>query len=518
MNPNPEPGADTGRKEARIVLVLLILAFVLAWLPRLFWGFWTDEAGTFWMAAEGWRAAVERTSEWAGQSLLYSVVESFFTIKGRGQEFLLRIPSVLAMVWAGWQLRRIALLAIGKHAGWLALIPLACAPDAMEFGTSARPYALAMAASLASFRYLLEWQQLENGAFRRVVIVKYLCSAILTIYLHYLFAFVLGLHFLYFAFCRVRNRGFRLDLPVAAAVVIPLSLVPLISPLLVTARTTSDFANASKPGFGELLQMCFPPALLLGSGLGIFWLFVTVRKLRWVPPSVSPELAFLVLLWILFPPLIFFAVANVTPHSIFSSRYLLFTMPAFLLLVTWVVSGLEKPAWRMTMTFAIFGATVLHPGMLFYSFHEGPKSWRPPLTKIAQATASADDPAPVFVESGMANSGGLNWQEHDPSTSPLYAALLAYPLRNPTIPLPYQFSKTAQEFIQQKLQGALGSRQRIWLIAGSNSPQAAWMVDYLKRLGYQAHSENFSEYVVVDFRKDAINSRASVSAPLPDHR
>src|ERR1035437_4444054 len=95
----PSPLASTdmvggpSRMDSRLILTLLIGAFFLGWLPGVFWGFWTDEAGTYWMAIEGWRAAIERTANWAGQSVLYSILESFFAIKGPWQEFFLRVPS-----------------------------------------------------------------------------------------------------------------------------------------------------------------------------------------------------------------------------------------------------------------------------------------------------------------------------------------------------------------------------------------------------------------------------------------
>src|ERR1700676_2820924 len=125
---SPGTGVGLGRKDSRLCLFLLIGAFVLGRLPRLFWGFWTDEAGTYWMAIAGWRAAIERTANWPGQSTLYSILESFFAIKSPWQEFLLRAPSVAAVVVAAWQLKRIAELIVHRSAGWLAVLPFVCAP------------------------------------------------------------------------------------------------------------------------------------------------------------------------------------------------------------------------------------------------------------------------------------------------------------------------------------------------------------------------------------------------------
>ena len=147
-----EPSASSMNAPLRILL-LCAAAFLLAWLPRLHWGFWIDETGTFWMACRGWREAINRTATWPAQSILFSVIESFFVSRGAWMEPLLRIPSVLAIAVSAWQLKRLAEIGIHRNAGWLTLIPFICAPDIVNFGTSARPYALALAASVASFRF-----------------------------------------------------------------------------------------------------------------------------------------------------------------------------------------------------------------------------------------------------------------------------------------------------------------------------------------------------------------------------
>src|SRR3954451_6762838 len=62
-----------------IVLGVLV---ALIWGPRLLRSFWVDEAGTYWMAMGGPIAAIQKSWHWPGQSVLYSVVESFFCLKG----------------------------------------------------------------------------------------------------------------------------------------------------------------------------------------------------------------------------------------------------------------------------------------------------------------------------------------------------------------------------------------------------------------------------------------------------
>ena len=144
------------------------------------------------------------------------------------------------------------------------------------------------------------------------------------------------------------------------------------------------------------------------------------------------------------------------------------------------------------------------------AFHESSASWRPPLQYIAHVSPAGA--APVFIASGMANSGGLNWQEHNPATSSLYAPLTAYPLANRTIPLPYQFSPTVQNFISTQLTTGLRSEPRLFLLAATDSQLVSWMSAHLQTLGYHADKHTFNDYVVVDFR------RPDSAFPLPHNR
>jgi hypothetical protein len=483
------------------VLALCLAAFLLGVLPRLHWGFWTDEAATYWMAINGWRAAIERTTSWTGQSVLYSMLESFFSTHGSWKEFLLRVPSVLATVAAAWQLKRIAEITIHRSAGWLAVAPFVCAPAILEFTASARPYALALAASLASFRYLLEWQETNrqrSGGWG--TLAKYLAASILTLGFHYLFGFIFLIQAAYLVFCRAQGQRVRLALPLAAAMVLPASLLLVLPALRVTARITQDYAHAAKPTLLQLFQLCFQPALLLGAGLGALVLLVSARNLKWRPLPVRPEYVFLALTWLTLAPAIFFLIARLTENSVFATRYLLFTLPPFILVIAWAVAGLERRDWGFMLLFAMFAAVVLHPGMLMQAFRDGPGSWRPALEQIARS--SPDGAAPVFMASGMASLGGLNWQEqHDPATSSMFAPLTAYPISNRTIPLPYQFSARVQEFIHAKMQGELRGERRIFLLAASDSQLSPWMSRDLEQLGYSAESRDFNEYVVVEFRR-----------------
>jgi hypothetical protein len=488
------------------ILILCAAAFLLAWMPRLRWGFWTDEAGTFWMVCQGWRAAIGRTAIWPGQSIPYSILESFFVAAGFWKEPLLRIPSVLASVVAAWQLKRLAELTINRRAGWLAIIPLICAPDMVNFGTSARPYALALAASIASFRYLLEWRESPD----RKTAVKYLIASALTLHFHYVFGFIFVIQAVFIAGCRwfggrisgrpIVGRTIGMGLPLAAVILLPASMLPLVGVLRSSANHAGGFAHPVPPTLIQLLQICFPPALLLTTGLGLLLLLISAKNPRWRPAPLQPELVLLLATWATVAPVIFFLAARLTGQSIFASRYLLFTLPAAVLFIVWIISGFEKQEWRFLILLAIFAGTVLHPGSLLLAFRESASSWREPL-RLVESLSQGQQP-PVFVASGIVESGALHWTEADPASSRLFAALTAYSIRNRAIPLPYRFDDQVKTFIRDSHLENYKTGERCFLLATADSELGTWMSNYIEQIGFRAETHPVNDFVVIEFRHD----------------
>jgi hypothetical protein len=79
----------------RNAVLLTVLGLLFALVPRLLWSLWVDETGTFWMARGGAVAAVAKTWNWPGQSLLFSAITSLFCFDGfLFRDFLLRVPAL----------------------------------------------------------------------------------------------------------------------------------------------------------------------------------------------------------------------------------------------------------------------------------------------------------------------------------------------------------------------------------------------------------------------------------------
>ena len=203
--------------------------------------------------------------------------------------------------------------------------------------------------------------------------------------------------------------------------------------------------------------------------------------------------------WVTLAPVIFFLAARLTGQSIFASRYLLFTLPACVLFIVWIISGFERPEWRFLILLAIFAGTVLHPGSLMVAFRESASSWREPLRWIADRPGG--DVAPVFVTSGVVDSSWLDWKTQDARSSALYAPLTAYPIPNRAIGLPYLFGEPVQEFIRQTDFSPYKPGQYLFLVAAADSPLGDWMSRHMEKLGFRAQVQPINDYVVIQYSR-----------------
>jgi hypothetical protein len=206
--------------------------------------------------------------------------------------------------------------------------------------------------------------------------------------------------------------------------------------------------------------------------------------------------------WLLLAPALFFAVSYLTPRAIFAARYLLFVLPASVLLATWAISGFERTEARSLLTVSIFAAGVLHPGIVMQNWRPSTMSWREPLQWIARQKDMPD----VFITSGMANTEGLLWQQEKPHTSHYFSPLLAYPIANTARPLPYSFNDEVQEYVRTAdLRGP-----RYLLLATTDSPLVAWMKDFMHQAGFESEVHAFNDYVVVDFQASTTGPHAKL--------
>ena len=483
------PAAKPAAISSRVFAALLGVALI-TWLPRMCWGFWVDEAGTYWMACRGLRAAIGRTMQFSGQSLLYSVLVSVFCTAGPIKEFLLRLPSLAGIIVGAFLLYRLAERMLGAGAGPLAALVLVSPAPMVEAATEARPYALAVTAVIGAAYALFEW--IESG--RRRALAAYTLSAILVLYFHYLFGFALAVFALYVLIRKLPAR--RLGEFAAAEIAVLASLIPLRAHIENALGHPNFGAKAVLPGLLQLGVALFPPEIMIGAGLGLALLLALYTRSVGRPGAIPPASVFLIVSWAFLGTAVFFAAVHVTGASLFASRYLLFEMPGFALLVAWLGTSLRDRKSVTIFCLAIFSASALNVPNLIQLWQGSAREWRTPLAIARQADA------PTFVSSGLVESNSEDWQRGTAGDSYLFAPLSAYPLREPILPLPYFLNGAGTANVRAALNEPLGDARRLVLLSRSGGDAAPWFEHELSSRGYRAKTLYDRELVVVEFDRD----------------
>jgi len=477
--------------QGRTLAVLLLVLAATVWLPLLRRSFWVDEAGTFWMAHEGWWRALQKTLHWPGQSVLYAAVESFFCIgESPWREFLMRVPSIIGICVAAYFLYRIAERYIGVRAGLAAMILFVFHPGVTALGFQARPYGLALGAATASFWTLLEWERTRS----RADLVLYMIASILVIYLHYFFAAIFAVQFLYLAFVlSVERRRERIwEWPVAMAGIV-LAAAPLLPhlKLLVGERNTLPFILP--PELAELTELLTPSLLMAGllvAGCLLALLWPVRRREKEAPGGRG----FLILAagWWLFAPVLFMLVSRATPMRILVPRYIAPSYCAQALLLTWVgyrlFGGVGSRIW------ALVGVVLFAANPLLQLRGKASGEELLPVIRVLRARPES----PVFFPSLLPESMFYNWRAGIQPDNYLFAPLVAYPIPNPFLPLPVKPTDEVRQYVSDLVTTRLSSVREV-LFVSHDEQWHAWITERMQRAGFHSSALEVGHFRVFVF-------------------
>ncbi len=490
---------STGVLRASVGL-LLALALFAAYVPPMLRSLWIDEAGMFWMARGGPVAAIQKTWNWPGQSILFSAITSLFCFEGSPfRDTLLRLPSLLAAAAACYILYRFANDAIGPGAGRLAAILFAFTPATIEFATQARPYTCAMAAAAASCWALYRWAQSRQ----RRWLSAYVFSLTLVFYFHYMFALILATHAVLLAWEVLRNRRFTrvADLAIAYIAVI-LLVLPLVPHLLLLFRESHTLSFAPKPTLVELSELLLPPLFATG-------LFATGILAHTMYPDLSRErgawrvgIVAMMVVWWCAGPLISFAVSTVTSAEIFVPRYISYSALGLVLLLTSVAYSVFGPrvgfAW-------ILAAALLTTGNPFHIANlrtPGGYELRPAMRVIQNESKGQRSLPPVLVRSDLTESDFHDWQAGNAPQSYLFAAFVAYPMKNTLEPLPYRLTDPVKEHVVQLIDSLKNENKIIFV---THEPAwIPWFDEQFKKSGFTTRWMTPNHYSVGVFERRRI--------------
>ena len=315
--------------------LLLVLGLIAAYVPPLTRSLWVDEAGTFWMACRGPLAAIERTSHWPGQSILFAVVTSFFCVDASSplRDLLLRVPALFGGATACFFIYRFAEDILDRGAGRIAAVLFAFSPSTIELATEARPYTLAMAAAAASCWTLYRWARSRERSWLAACVF----SSTLLIYFHYLFCAVFAAHAMFLGFELIRARRFARsgELLIGYAAIALLAL-PLVPHVLLLAHESYTLPFTSKPSGLDLARVLMPPLYTVGAFASALLIHQARCNEIAGAARLSPQVAGMLLSWWAMGPLALFAVTSGTSMQVFAPRYVAYSGLALALLLAWV--------------------------------------------------------------------------------------------------------------------------------------------------------------------------------------
>ncbi|MGA2597375.1 MAG: glycosyltransferase family 39 protein [Bryobacteraceae bacterium] len=466
---------------------LLSAAILAYWLPRLLRGFWIDEAGAFWVAHGGWSNVWHTIQVWPTQSIVYAYLSTFFSSDGPYKEAVLRAPSVAGMLLATWALYKMTDAMLGAGSGWFAAIPFCCAGAIVDMATNARPYALGLGVVMVSFWSL---RQLVHTGDRKWLVV-YCVSSPLIIHFHYPFVVVFAVQAVYLYAAWRAGRRLRWTQLLIGVGAIMLGAVPLIWPFLTLAQVSTRWKTAALPTLSTFLsfyplQVLFPAVI----GLGLF--FALYRK--WFGPitSIPTDDLILLLTWLLLGPVAMFILARAGSYAIFATRFLIYALPPFFILLAWAIKQVGNAPGRFALIGSIAMSAALYVPQMAVT-HE----WRTPLA-IAQGVAGPG--TPILLRSGFVESPIFDWKSEPNPATHLFSPLLAYPVKNEIIPIPFFVDASAERYIEKQVERRAPTHAAFCLLAETGSDVLSVLPAWFHERGYRSYSQEVGGFELLLFR------------------
>lgn len=502
----PDPGltanhpvgrSDTAR-NLKIYLALAGITVTRLWIMPMTSSLWLDESITYWSACKGASAAISRSQLWPGQNAVYSVIAALMLRWGGNSEVVFRLPSLLAALAAAWLLLRLGTRLFDQETGILAAVVFVSLQEMSKIAPNARPYAIALLLVVGSTLQLVRW--LDSGRLRNLLGYVVLAAAIP--YFHYLFAVVLPIQAFYALYRSRREQRIRLGLLVAAAGLVCVLLLPLISNAIHANRITTAASFLSTPSFEDFVVSLMPGVLAAGILAGLMLAYILSGNLRTDVQLQTPsDTALLVIAWFAIPLVVCFSVSRLSDFKIFVPRYYLCAFPALALLVAWGIRSLVPDKIRIWMAGSIVAAALLSFGSHHFWVHPYLEDWRAAAQNVRASGISQD--TPVLVRTGLIESAKPPWKVDINPDNPLLAPLSRYPIPGRIIMVPSGLNQDSVRYMNDVSSQILMSSGRfLYLRRDVGDEFLPWLSGYFSSRGFVitklGHADGVS---VFEFRR-----------------
>jgi len=390
--------ALAGRAEMAIVLLLVLGGFWLRIFRLDLQSIWSDEGLSIYRASQSLSDIVALSQSGIHPPVYDSLLHFWIRLAG-SYEFSTRYLSLFFGVLALTVLFQLGRLLLGRRGALLATLVAAAAPFLVYYSQETRMYAPALFCSLLSVLAAVRWMR-SNGS--RVWLACYFVSAAAAVYTHYYsWLVVASLNFFVVLWAGASGRTGRQRLVAwaAAQVTLGIAYIPWarvlinkyetyltpgsnLDPLAALYQTMVSFGlsysggqAASTPGQIDVpgdhqRVVVMAAALALIAGFGV------------VSGIISRQRRGLAFQWAFLPAYLIIPVAGIIMLSLgkrdFAPRYLLFTAPAYYLLLGQGIDSLLDAGRNLQRTLGVLALlTVLGTSSLsLYNYYYDPTYWR----------------------------------------------------------------------------------------------------------------------------------------------
>jgi dolichyl-phosphate-mannose-protein mannosyltransferase len=448
---------------------LLIIAGARFWIAPLGSSLWRDEAGTLWTIKDGLGQMLVRLQAWPSISAAYGIVCWVAYTIGGAKEYVLRLPSAIAVIAAAWLVHRLAKRLFGYESAFPAAVVFASCETVIFAGADARPYAVAVLAATGSTFLLVRW--LAGGALSDAA--GYVITAALAVHIHYFVFPVLGAHAAY-ALVRlhegspVRLKGLLVSAACTAALIVPLWPV-----FIRLARNRQAHSYLDSPTVLSLAEACAPAVLLCSVALGLCAAKLICGRIGVEPWNLPRSTAVLLASIGLGPVLLIFGISTLSSAHIFLPRYFISSQIGLALFAGWAIGRIrpEMARWVLMISILLCAIAAFGSWRHLWPPHNN-EDWRAAMATERQIVG---DPAtPVLFQSGFIESSTENL---DLRTAPgfLTAPLSIYPAAGRVIVLPYKFGENSRPYVESVVSQLEGHRSRFVLVTCNGDFWRAWL-------------------------------------------
>jgi uncharacterized membrane protein len=416
--------------KEKLFFILILIFFILFFIPGMSRSLWIDETITYWIVKDGLRELFYRAIHYQGQSpFYYFIVWCFIQIFGNA-EWILRLPSLLSLIITCIILYKLGLFFFNREGGLIATLgfinlwPVIVV--SIGGSCSARPYELAVMLSVLSILCFVWWVKTARVIYH----VAYITASVATCYAHILFAPILFVHFCYVLISTKSRSNVSFGKLFLTFGLVVMCILPNSYQLMLLYQKKELYSLSIMPTVINLMNTWFPRVLLTPLIAAFVIVWIIKKKMYWRRTTLFSKRFLFFLIWFLFPALFWFITSTISGTSVFLLRYYCWAFPALSLIIAGLIIAMESEGSRVI-------AVIVFSVLMTYINISNPKpleDWRAATSYINSMNIS--NRALTLVWPGLMEQRDWDWSTMPENQKYLLAPFSFYSMKKKVILLP----------------------------------------------------------------------------------